>query len=119
MARSRPESFKLGVFDWTIKYLDFECDDFGETYLSTKEIHIFLRKCINEQVLKDTLLHECMHAVLEDVVETTSKMSESKPEDVEEQIVRLVTPRLHELFTNNPELRDYIFTKSVDKSKKK
>lgn len=110
MARiKRPTRFKVGTFEWTIKYIDVEGDLHGDTDKDTKLVRIFTSN-YSEQVIKDTLLHECMHVCLEDLVETTYKM-DSKPDEVEEQLVRLVTPRLHFLFTENEELRDYIFSK--------
>jgi len=113
----RPTHFKLGTFDWKVNYLEVESESHGETHKSVREINITCKN-YSEQVIKDTLLHECMHVVLEDIIDTTSKM-EGASSEIEEQIVRLVTPRLHELFTTNVELREYIFTKRVDKSKKK
>lgn len=110
---ARPTSFRLGTFDWKVNYLDIESETHGETHKSTREINITCR-AYSEQVIKDTLLHECMHVVLEDIIDTTCKM-EGAASEVEEQLVRLVTPRLHELFTNNVELREYIFSNRVDK----
>lgn len=113
----RPDKFTLGTFEWTINYLDVEHDNHGETLKDTRELNIITRSK-SEQVLKDTLLHECLHVVLEDIIDTAVQI-ENKPEIIEEQVVRLLTPRLHELFTNNIDLRDYIFSKVVDKSAKK
>lgn len=110
MARiKRPTKFQHGVFEWTIKYLDVDTDLHGDTDKDSKVIRVFT-KGYSEPVIKDTLLHECLHVVLEDIVETTYKM-EDKPDTVEEQVVRLLTPRLHSLFTDNEELREYIFNK--------
>lgn len=115
----RPTSFKLGVFNWRIEYIDTSSDLHGDTDLSSKVIRVFTGTSQgNEQVLKDTLLHECLHACLEDIVESAVK-SEYKTEDIEEQLVRLLTPRLHCLFSDNVELRDYIFSKSIDKKSSK
>lgn len=123
MTRSkRPTKFKLGVFDWDIKYIDVEGDIHGDTDRDTRSIRIFTHG-YSDQVVKDTLLHECLHVCLEDIVETTHKIDD-KPDVVEEQIVRLLTPRVHELFMNNKDLREYIFNKpkpkkELDKSRKK
>jgi len=105
----RPQEFNLGTFHWTIKYLDIESDCHGETLKDSREIHIIIRNK-TEQVMKDTLLHECLHVVLEDIIEGAVKIDD-KPDVIEEHIVRLLTPRLHELFTNNTELNKYIFGK--------
>lgn len=118
MAKSkRPTKFTLGVSNWEVKYFDMEHDLHGETCKDTRRISIFTHG-YSEQVIKDTLLHECLHVALEDIIDTTCKIEE-KPDVVEEQIIRLLTPRIHELFTNNVELREYIFNKPVDTSKKK
>lgn len=111
----RPTEFKLGVFKWDIKYYDSPSDLHGETHKDLRKIDIYTHN-ISEVVIKDTLLHECLHVLLEDITDTVVRM-ESKSEEVEEQIVRLLTPRLHSIFTDNDCLRDYIF--SVDNSKKK
>src|SRR5690606_2646042 len=116
----RPTTFKLGVVDWSINYLYCESELHGEPHKDDRDINIFPRGR-TEQIIKDTLLHECIHVALEHIIDTTSKMDD-KPSEIEEQIVRLVTPRLHELFTNNVELREYIVSKGdkpLDKSKKR
>lgn len=120
MARiKRPTTFKLGCFDWNIEYIDTSSDLHGDTDLDSKVIRVFTGAGRgSEQVIKDTLLHECLHACLEDIVESAVK-SEYKTEDIEEQLVRLLTPRLHCLFSDNQKLKDYIFGKRVDKSAKK
>lgn len=103
----RPEEFKLGTFDWVIKYLDIESDVHGETLRDSREIHIIIRGK-NEQVIKDIILHECLHVVFEDIMDGAVKIDE-KSDIVEEHIIRLLTPRLHELFTSNKQLNKYIF----------
>lgn len=112
----RPAAFKLGIFDWEIKYIDIESDLHGDTDKDSKIIRIFT-KGFNEQVIKDTLLHECLHVVFEDITESVFRM-DAKAEDVEEQMVRLLTPRVHSLFTDNEELREYIFGSSLTSKKK-
>ena len=112
----RPTKFVLGVFNWKINYLDVEHEAHGETLHDTREINIIIRNK-SEQVIKDTLLHECLHVCMEDIVDTTSKI-EDKAFIIEEQIIRLFTPRLHSIFSDNPKLRDYIFKKPIDTKKK-
>ena len=112
----RPSTFILGVFKWRIHYLDIEHENFGETLMDTREINIIIRNK-SEQVIKDTLLHECLHVCFEDIIDTTSKIELSSG-IIEEQIVRLFTPRLHSLLSDNPKLRDYIFQKPIDSPKK-
>lgn len=117
MARiKRPNSFKLGVFDWEIKYLDVDSDVHGDTDKDKRVIRIFTTNG-NEQVIKDTLLHECLHVCFEDITETAFKM-DSKADEIEEQLIRLLNPRIHSLFTDNEELRDYIFGSSLTSKKK-
>lgn len=117
MARvKRPTTFKLGIFDWTISYLDVDGGLHGDTDKDTRVIRIFT-KGFNEQVIKDTLLHECLHVCFEDITETAFKM-DSKADEIEEQLIRLLNPRIHSLFTDNEELRDYIFGSSLTSKKK-
>jgi len=107
--RKRPTAFKMGTFNWDIKYHTNPSDVHGETNKDLRRIDIFTEG-YSEQILKDTLLHECLHVVLEDIIDTTSKI-EDKSDVIEEQVIRLLTPRLHALFMDNEDLREYIFTK--------
>lgn len=112
----RPNKFKLGVFNWKINYLDVEHESHGETLMDTREINIVIRHK-SEQVIKDTLLHECLHVCMEDIIDTTTKI-EDRAGVVEEQIIRLLTPRLHSIFSDNPDLRNYIFQKPIDSKRR-
>lgn len=114
---SRPKGFKLGIFDWEIRYHTSPSDLHGETSKDTRHLDIFVNG-YNEQVIRDTLLHECLHVCFEDITETVVKM-DAKPDEIEEQITRLLTPRIHSLFAENADLRDYIFGKTLDKSSRK
>lgn len=105
----RPTKFKLGMFEWNIKYLDIEHDNHGETLKGSREINIITRHA-KESMIKDTLLHECLHVVLEDIVDTVVRIDD-KSDVIEEQLIRLLTPRLLELFANNKSLKDYLFSK--------
>jgi len=112
----RPTYFKLGIFDWEIRYHTSPSDLHGETNRDTRKIDIYTNG-FNEQVIKDTLLHECLHVCFEDITETAFKM-DSKADEIEEQLIRLLNPRIHSLFTDNEELRDYIFGSSLTSKKK-
>ena len=115
-SKSRPSGFRLGTFDWSIKYHSSPSDLHGETRKDTRQIDVFTGG-YSEQVIKDTLLHECLHVVFEDIPETVLKM-DAKPDEIEEQIIRLLTPRIHSLFTDNKSLREYIFNGKLTKGKK-
>ena len=117
MARiKRPTAFKLGTFDWTIQYLSVEHEHHGDTDKDKRLIRVFVKDS-EEQVIKDTLLHECLHVVFEDITETAFRM-DAKADEVEEQMIRLLTPRVHSLFTDNVELREYLFGSSLTVKKK-
>ena len=104
---NRPSSFEYENFIWKINYLNTENDDHGQTYSDLKIINIYIKNK-DEQVIKDTLLHEVLHSCLENIISIITKIPESS-DDIEEHLVRLLTPRVHVVFSKNKELRDYIF----------
>ena len=108
----RPKSFKLHGYKWKIKYDDSETldgEDLGMTRTDTFEVDI-ATKNLPEMTIRDTLLHELLHVVMNDVIEVVkSKMSK---DEIEEMIVRGLTPKIMQLFSDNKRLTSYIFTKT-------
>jgi hypothetical protein len=100
-------------FDYKVKYTKdkrFVTRDFGETNLNDKWIKI--ADVNDEKVMKHTLLHEAVHVILEDVIETTAKIKDL--EDREEAIVRLISPRLQAFMESNPEFMKCFLPKEDD-----
>jgi len=75
-------------------------DSMGDLNRETKVIRI--TKDLEQQVKKETLLHELLHVTLDDY---------SIEDDLEEKIVRLLSPRIMELFKRNPKLLEVLFGK--------
>jgi len=103
----RPIQFEYENFTWKINYLNVEHDDHGETFTDTKIINIYTKNR-NEQVILDSICHEINHLLLENIVPLLLT-SNGSPDDIEEHLVRLLTPRLHVLYSKNKELRNYVF----------
>ncbi len=97
---------KINGFDWKIIYAKAKvADRFGETNLSSKEITIFSTD--NEQIIKETLQHEILHVLLEDIIPIIVKISDD--EVAEETLIRLVSPRLFTCMKENPKLSEYLW----------
>jgi hypothetical protein len=65
-------------------------------------------------MLRETLLHELLHVVLNDALPLSAGNTESA-HDLEENLIRIVSPRLFHLFSENPALLEYIFKKEGKK----
>ena len=99
--------FKLSGFDWKIKFLDIETDNFGITDTDKKTVHIYY-KDKTDQVIMETLLHELMHVVMFEMADAVFKHDVEKPYDLEENMIRLISPRFFSLVRDNPKLVDFI-----------
>lgn len=104
----KPSKFKCGCFTWTINWSTDTAEElFGKTDHSTKTVTIY--KCDNEEVTRETLLHELLHVVLEDKSDAIFNFEADKKDyDKEENLVRLVSPVLMQLINDNPELLKFL-----------
>lgn len=100
MSIKKPKTINLGAFVYKIIYHRKSGKDMGVTFLDKKRIHIYKHE--SKQALRDTILHETVHILLEDLIENLEKM-ECPTEDKEEFLVRMITPKLLQLILNNPE----------------
>lgn len=104
MHKRLPKFIKLGSLTYKIVRHRKSTKDLGETNFNSRQIHLWKQESCE---LPNTLLHECIHVVLEDVIQ--SIMSDKKSvDDFEEDLVRLVTPRFLSLLRENPELLSYL-----------
>ena len=103
----RPTFFKIGSYRWTIEYLDVESDNHGLTYYDRREIQIYTRDR-DEITIRDTLCHEILHVAFQDVFSILAKI-EDRVSEIEEHAIRLVTPRLMDIYQSNKELVNYIY----------
>jgi len=104
----KPTKFKSGYFNWKIYWSDEVAEElYGKTDTSTKTVTIY--KCANEQMTRETLLHELLHVVMEDKAEAVFNFDPDKKEyDKEENLIRLISPVLMQLLADNPELVKFL-----------
>ena len=102
--------FRFMGFDWKIKFLDIETDNFGVTISDTKVVHIYYKNKGNQDVL-DTVIHELMHVIMFDMNNAVFKHEVNSVEEMEENLVRLSSPRLFAMIRDNPELVEFIMEK--------
>lgn len=102
-------SVKCKGFSYSIEPSKFSTVEvMGETCTDTKQIRINSHNNSLE-TLQDTVLHECLHALLEDIMESIDSIE--KVDDKEEQLIRLLTPRLRSFICDNPEWIKWIWKK--------
>jgi hypothetical protein len=70
----------------------------GTTHCDTARIVLWRNPC--DDVLRKTLLHECLHAIMAESGYAHNKWSEAE----EEQVVQMLTPWLLTLLRQNPAL---------------
>ncbi|KKL51030.1 hypothetical protein LCGC14_2299560 [marine sediment metagenome] len=117
MAVERPAQIWIGAKPFSVIYdkdvLDRHNgrdrqDRIGRT--DTRGLEITIDPTLAEQIIRDTLLHECLHAVWIDAgLDEMESLTE-------EQIVNTLTPRLVSMMRVNPELMDYMLRESGDSS---
>lgn len=99
-----PKFIKFGALTYKVVKHRKTTKDLGETDFNKRVIHIWKQEACE---VPNTLAHECLHMVLEDIIK--SIMSDKKSvEDFEEDLVRLATPRFLTLLRENPELLEYL-----------
>lgn len=94
-----PKKIKVGYYDYLIKENSDLVEDIGQTHLD--KLLIEVNASYPTQVVKETLLHECIHAILKDtfIFDDTT----------EEKLVTVISPLLMSLMIENPELRSFLF----------
>ena len=103
----RPTGFKANGFQWEIKFLDLDHDNFGETDKEKKIIYIYTKNH-TEQIIVETLIHELCHAVIDDMADVIFHLDYDKNVDKEEQLIRLLTPRMFQFVQENGHVLKYI-----------
>lgn len=102
----RPIKAKINGFTWKVEYVDLDHDNFGETDKSQKKIYIYT-KGKSEQIVSETLLHEIGHAVMDDLADVIFHLDYDKNYDKEEQLIRLLCPRIFQFMQENPDFFHY------------
>lgn len=101
---------KIGPFIYKIRWVkrlsDGDRELHGDTDNDDKVIR--LNTVYNEQLIKDTLLHEIQHAIYNDTY-AFDVGEGSDPEVAEERVIRIFTPKFMQVMLDNPGLVDYLF----------
>ena len=109
----KPDSFKAGFYNWTIVWSEEEVDScFGKTDAGTKTIIIY--KQGNDQVEKETLLHELLHVALDDKCESIFNV-EGSVNDKEENLIRLLSPVIMQIICDNRQLCHFLFGRTNER----
>jgi len=99
--------FRFSGFDWKIKFLDIETENFGITDTDAKIVHIYY-KGKDDQNVMECLIHELEHVVMFEMADAVFKHESEKPFDMEENMVRLTSPRVFAILRDNIKLMKFI-----------
>ena len=99
---------KIGIFSYKVLTSDYSNLPFhGETTTDNKEICISTAH--SEQEVRDTVMHEFLHAIMEDLFESLfPELDETAAGKKEEAFVRLLTPRMLQFIKDNPKWINYL-----------
>ena len=106
--KRRPKFIKLGNFTYKIVYKHKSSTKLGETNLDAKRIDIYKHE--SKQTLRDTLQHEIIHILVDEIFGTLEHMK-CDVEDKEEFAVRMLTPRMIQYIIDNPEFIEWLQSK--------
>lgn len=99
--------FRFSGFDWSLKFIDLNREDFGETYLDRKEVMIYYKDRSTQDVA-ETVLHELLHVVFYDVADSIFHFDAESVHKKEENSIRVMSPRLFQLLRDNHKLMDFL-----------
>ena len=102
--------FRFMGFDWSIKFIDIEASDFGETDSDKKEVRIYYKNRSAQNVI-ETLIHELGHVILFEIGNSVFHYEIEKVYDKEENLIRLTSPRVLSLIRDNSKLINFIIKK--------
>lgn len=107
---STPTSVRVGPYTYVVKVdadriKELEKESNTDLYGITTHGHleIALQPDVADMVLRETLLHEVLHAVL-----FNTGISDRMTDKAEEHLVRALSPALFSLLRENPELVRYL-----------
>jgi hypothetical protein len=104
MRKRLPKTIKIGAITYRVIKHRKASKDLGNCDYNKRVIDLWKQEPCE---LPNSLIHECLHACLEDIIK--SIMNDKKTvDDFEEDLVRLITPRFMGLLKDNPELLEYL-----------
>jgi hypothetical protein len=110
-------SFTLDGFKWTLYLVDQVTDFHGETQKEQYRVIVNTRGMV-DQSIRETIMHELLHCCFGDQAKLVFGQETDKVDEKEEELVRLLSPRLLNLFSNNPQLAEVVFGFTSIKIKK-
>lgn len=96
-----PKRLKIGPYDYKVQPHVFDDGDYGEC--DCKKLVIRVDTSTAPGTVRDTIVHEALHALL-DLVGFGKRLTE----EAEEDLVRSLSPALLDLLRRNPSLVDFI-----------
>ena len=105
-----PKKVRIGCFSYDLKIHEQAVNQgtHGDTCLEKKLINIFNNG--NSEVSRETLLHEILHPAFEDIVKALfPELKQEEADEREEQIIRLLSPRLMQIFRDNKKITKFLF----------
>jgi hypothetical protein len=106
----RPNKVYISPFTFKIIWAEDPSESaLGETSFTSRKITIY--QSPSSELLKETLCHEILHCILEGVMSAVVTMEPDKDNklDVEECVVELVSPKILQVYRDNPAVRKFIF----------
>lgn len=93
-----PTTVSIGPFTWTIRTDARLADEYGLTTFD--DLEIVLRQTMPDDLRKETLLHELLHAIL---------FAQGVPAGAQEKWVKRLSPLLFATLRDNADLRRFLF----------
>jgi len=116
-----PKQIKIGYYTIKIDYISALVDEEGDALMGDSSMEqqlIRINIDFGEEQIKSTLHHEIMHLALDD----TFVIPDDEDKDIEEKVIRVLSPKEMQIFTENKKLTSFLFKKKRkkknDKSKK-
>jgi hypothetical protein len=99
---------KIGAFYYKVIETAFKNQfTHGETSVDNKEIIIYSWR--NSQIVKDTCVHEFLHALLDGIcISLFPDLDEDAVDKKEEALIQLLAPRLLQFIQDNPKWIKYL-----------
>lgn len=102
MKPRKPRKVRIMGADYKIVFKRLP-DLFGKCNYTDRVI--FINTDHSEAIQRESLLHELLHAILEEC----SEIDEAECKDREEKVIRYMSPRLFQIMCDNPRFSDYLF----------
>ena len=107
--KTLPKRLKVGYFNITIKYVNNLKDEEGNVCMGLSDTDtqtMYINLDFSDQVVKETILHECMHFLAAD-------SSIFPDEEKEEDIIRFMSPKMMELLNRNKKLAKFLISNNT------